>query len=87
MGSDQCAGIRNGHSRGARVSPRRPYLIEVEVERGVTPALREQLSALGHTLTEVVRPLGGGQAIMIDHERGVLIGGSDPRKDGAALGY
>jgi gamma-glutamyltranspeptidase / glutathione hydrolase len=64
-----------------------PHLGEVEVERGVSPAMREKLAALGHTLTEVVRPLGGGQAIMIDHERGVLIGGSDPRKDGAALGY
>jgi gamma-glutamyltranspeptidase/glutathione hydrolase len=60
---------------------------KVEVERGVSPAMREALSALGHTLTDVVRPLGGGQAIMIDRERGVLIGGSDPRKDGAALGY
>jgi gamma-glutamyltranspeptidase/glutathione hydrolase len=64
-----------------------PHLGEVEVERGVTPAMRQALSALGHTLTDVVRPLGGGQAIMIDRERGVLIGGSDPRKDGAALGY
>ena len=64
-----------------------PHLGEVEVERGVSPALREALSALGHILTDVVRPLGGGQAIMIDRERGVLIGGSDPRKDGAALGY
>ena len=64
-----------------------PHLDEVEVERGVSPALRDKLSALGHTLTDVVRPLGGGQAIMIDRERGILIGGSDPRKDGAALGY
>ncbi len=58
---------------------------EVEVERGVSTAMRERLSALGHKLTDVVRPLGGGQAIWIDRDRGVLVGGSDPRKDGAAL--
>ena len=63
------------------------YMEKVEIERGVSQAVREALTACGHTLIDVVRPLGGGQAIMIDHERGVLIGGSDPRKDGAALGY
>jgi gamma-glutamyltranspeptidase / glutathione hydrolase len=64
-----------------------PHLGEVEIERGVSPAMRKTLAALGHKLTEVETPLGGGQAITIDSERGVLIGGSDPRKDGAALGY
>jgi gamma-glutamyltranspeptidase / glutathione hydrolase len=64
-----------------------PHSGKVEIERSVTPAMRDELSALGHTLTEMAKPLGGGQAIVIDRERGVLIGGSDPRKDGAALGY
>ena len=31
--------------------------------------------------------MGGFQGIMIDPETRVLMGGSDPRKDGAAIGY
>jgi gamma-glutamyltranspeptidase/glutathione hydrolase len=31
--------------------------------------------------------MGGGQAIMIDPASGTLMGASDPRKDGMALGY
>ena len=42
---------------------------------------------LGHELEAVERPHGGGQAIWIDRARGCLVGGSEPRKDGLALGY
>jgi gamma-glutamyltranspeptidase/glutathione hydrolase len=31
--------------------------------------------------------MGGGQAIMVDPATGALLGASDARKDGIALGY
>jgi len=58
-----------------------------EVERGVSPAAIEGLRARGHDVQLRPLPFGGGQAIRIDWERGVLIGASDHRKDGCALGY
>jgi gamma-glutamyltranspeptidase/glutathione hydrolase len=69
-------------------APRVFYVDETtEVERGVPAATIEGLKARGHNV--VVRPLphGGGQGIVIDWEKGTLIGGSDPRKDGCAIGY
>jgi gamma-glutamyltranspeptidase/glutathione hydrolase len=57
------------------------------VERGVPAAAVVGLGQRGHDVMLRELPLGGGQAIRIDWERGVLIGASDPRKDGCALGY
>ena len=57
------------------------------VERGVNAATVAGLKTRGHNVAVRPLPLGGGQAIQIDWDRGVLIGGSDPRKDGLALGY
>jgi gamma-glutamyltranspeptidase / glutathione hydrolase len=57
------------------------------VERGLPAASVEGLRARGHRVALAPAPWGGAQAIRIDRARGVLIGGSDPRKDGCALGY
>ena len=64
-----------------------PYGGKVEVERGLPASVIDRLTQLGHTPTLIERPHGGGQAIWIDRKRGTLVGGSDPRKDGMALGY
>ena len=58
-----------------------------QLEDGVPPDVVRGLQRLGHKTTSIVGPLGGGQAIWIDWEKGTLTGGSDPRKDGCALGY
>jgi gamma-glutamyltranspeptidase / glutathione hydrolase len=60
---------------------------ELRLERGIPRATAEGLATLGHKVVPAGKPLGGGQMIVVDHARGVLIGGSDPRKDGLALGY
>ena len=59
----------------------------LQIERGVSPKAVAGLLAKGHEPVPAALPWGGGQAITIDRARGVLIGGSDPRKDGLALGY
>ena len=63
------------------------YAGELEVETGVAEAARTGLAAKGHKVINAETSWGGGQAIVIDWENGVLQGGSDPRKDGHAAGY
>ena len=58
-----------------------------EVERGISTTTIDRLSRLGHSVRRIASPHGGGQAVEVDRARGLLIGGSDPRKDGVALGY
>jgi gamma-glutamyltranspeptidase/glutathione hydrolase len=60
---------------------------ELRLERGIPRATAQALAKRGHQVVPAGKPLGGGQMIVVDHARGVLIGGSDPRKDGLALGY
>ncbi len=57
------------------------------VERGMPAATVEGLKKRGHHVTTPETPWGGAQVINIDWQRGVLIAGSEPRKDGCALGY
>ena len=59
----------------------------MNVERGYSDAVRQELADMGHKVVIPKAALGGAQAIRIDHDAGVLIGASDPRKDGCALGY
>ncbi len=60
---------------------------ETVIERGIPMETAVGLEARGHDVAMAYAPHGGAQAICIDWQRGVLIGGSDPRKDGCALGY
>ena len=64
-----------------------PFTDACEIERGVPDATLDDLRARGHRIERAAAPIGGSQAIAIDPETGVRSGGSDPRKDGCALGY
>ncbi len=57
-----------------------------KLERGYAPGVAADLAARGHAVGAPEVPLGGAQAIVIGDD-GVLQAGSDPRKDGCALGY
>jgi gamma-glutamyltranspeptidase/glutathione hydrolase len=58
----------------------------VALESAVSAAAREGLTRRGHTVIQRRGAFGGFQGILIDPATGVLMAGSDPRKDGLAIG-
>ena len=64
-----------------------PYKGKLQVERGIPADIVRELARMGHDIEPAELPHGGGQAIWIDRKRGHLVAGSEPRKDGLALGY
>jgi gamma-glutamyltranspeptidase/glutathione hydrolase len=59
----------------------------VALERPIPQDVMKALQQRGHVVGRSEQSLGGAQAIHIDAKNGVLSAGSDPRKDGCALGY
>ena len=60
---------------------------KLKVEKSIKTSTLNDLSKRGHDIEISNNSIGGGQGIMIDRKKGILIGGSDPRKDGLAIGY
>ena len=56
-------------------------------EESVPAAIYDGMAKLGHPMQRKPDPWGGGQMVVMDRANGSLIGASDPRKDGCALGY
>ncbi len=63
----------------------------VILEEGVDPAVARDLQSRGHNVGQITGynrvSIGGAQVIQRDPATGVLRGGSEPRKDGCAIGY
>jgi gamma-glutamyltranspeptidase/glutathione hydrolase len=64
-----------------------PGTRKVECEQPLLALLGPELTRRGFEVAAAQRPIGGAQAVWIDWKNGSLLGGSDFRKDGAALGY
>ena len=67
----------------------RAFILEnkYKLEKSIPEEILNRLKTVGHKAEYSKDAHGGGQAIFIDREKGVLIGGSDSRKDGCAIGY
>jgi gamma-glutamyltranspeptidase / glutathione hydrolase len=59
----------------------------LSLETTVGTRAREILEGKGHKVEWAAAPIGGCQAILVDYQRGILLGASDHRKDGIAIGF
>jgi gamma-glutamyltranspeptidase/glutathione hydrolase len=57
------------------------------LESAIDARARAGLNQRGHRIISSVGAFGGYQGILIDPRTRVLMAGSDPRKDGLAIGY
>jgi gamma-glutamyltranspeptidase/glutathione hydrolase len=80
------ARVRHDGSATPTGLPETPTGGTVIAESGISDATIKSLEAKGH-LVRRGQDGGGYQGILIDWEKGTLIGGTEPRKDGMALGY
>ncbi|MFO1093605.1 MAG: gamma-glutamyltransferase family protein [Planctomycetaceae bacterium] len=81
------ARVRHLGSQTPTGHPMDPDGGKVAVESGISEATIKALQERGHQIVRSPGSFGGYQGILIDHEHGVLQGGTDPRKDGCAAGY
>jgi len=64
--------------------------MEVYLEKGIAGEIASALKQKGHHIVQestAINQVGGGQAIYLDRGQNVLLGASDRRKDGCAIGY
>ena len=59
----------------------------LDFEKEFDKEIVDDLASRGHEINYPAPLIGGGQIILIDNNRDVLIGASDWRKDGLAIGY
>jgi gamma-glutamyltranspeptidase/glutathione hydrolase len=57
------------------------------METTIPCSIQNDLVKMGHQVRKASIPIGGSQAIHLDQISNVLTAGSDPRKDGLAVGF
>ena len=79
--------IRHGGSTTPTGIPEEADGGTVYLESGFPAEAVKKLMEMGHKVGKSTGSFGGYQGILIDHEHGTLHGATDPRKDGAVVGY